>query len=111
MESRLIYESNKIYINKIIWSIFRNESEWIFLDIDKETDEKKLQKIINENFHEENLYFVTTRNDSVQISKKDISKKIAENFRHINIIIWNDNFKKVIEFNKNGVFRIGNIFL
>ncbi|MCX8523083.1 hypothetical protein OF897_04000 [Chryseobacterium formosus] len=111
MESRLIYESNKIYIDKIIWNIFRNDSEWIFLGIDKETDEKKLQKIINENFHEESLYFVTTRNDSVQISKKDISKKIAENFRNIDIFIWNESFKKAIEFNKNEVFRIGNRFL
>ena len=111
MESRLIYESNKIYIDKIIWNICRNDSEWIFLGIDEETDEKKLQKIINENFQEESLYFVTTRNDSVQISKKDISKKLAENFRDIDIIIWNESFNKAIEFNKHGVFRIGNRFL
>ena len=40
MESRLIYESNKIYSYKVIWNIFQNESEWHFIGNENINEEK-----------------------------------------------------------------------
>ena len=105
MESRLIYESNKTYLDKVIWKIFQNESEWNFIGID--IDEEKLLEIIAKNFSDDNLYIVLNRNDSDEINKIELPKKILEIFRDVNFTIWDKDFQKVIEFNKNGVFRIG----
>jgi len=105
MESRLIYESNKTYLDQVIWKIFQNESEWNFIGID--IDEEKLLEIIAKNFSDDNLYIVLNRNDSDEINKSELPTKILEIFRDVNFTIWDKKFQKVIEFNKNGVFRIG----
>lgn len=106
MESRLIYESNKTYLDKVIWKIFQNESEWNFIG-NENVDTEKLLEIITKNFSDDNFYIVLNRNDSDEINKSELPKKILEIFRDVNFTIWDKNFKKVIEFNKNGIFRIG----
>lgn len=106
MESRLIYESNKTYLNKVIWNFSKHESEWNFIGHES-IDEEEIRKIIEQNFSEDNLYFVLNRNDSIELNKTEIPKKILDIFRDENFTIWNFTFQKVIEFNKNGVFRIG----
>ncbi|MFP5437367.1 MAG: hypothetical protein ACLGH8_06270 [Bacteroidia bacterium] len=106
MESRLIYESNKIYSYKVIWNIFQNESEWNFIGNENITEEK-IRNIIEQHFSEDDLYLVLDRNDSQEISKTETPKKIIEICRDTNFTIWNKKFQQIIEFNKNGIFRVG----
>lgn len=106
MESRLIYESNRIYSHNVIWKIFQNESEWNFIEYEN-INEEKVRNIIEQNFSEDDLYLVLNRNDSQEISKTATPKKIIEIYRDTNFTIWNKTFQKIIEFNKNGIFRVG----
>ncbi len=106
MESRSIYEFNKIYLNKVIWNIFQNQSEWHFIG-NENVSEEKIRKIIDQNFSDDNLYMVLNRNNSQEISKTEISKKILKIYRDVNFTIWNMTFQKIVEFNNNGIFRIG----
>lgn len=106
MESRLIYESNKIYLNKVIWNIFQNQSEWRYIG-NENINEEKIRKVIDKVFFEDTLYIVLNRNDSQEISRADIPKKIVGILKDINFTVWDIKFRKVIEFNNNGIFRVG----
>ena len=110
MESRLIYEFNKTYLHKVVWENFQSESEWHFIG-NENINEGEIQTLINENFFEDNLYIVLNRSDSQEICKVEASKKIMTVIRDTNFTIWNEKFQKVIEFNKNGIYRVGTILM
>lgn len=108
MEPRLIYESNKTYFQKAKWLRNENtESEWHFIGIENNVGEKEINKILVENFDDENLYFVMSRNESSEMNKTELTKKISEVFRNFDFTVWDKKFRKVIEFNKIGIYRIG----
>ena len=108
MESRLIYESNKTYLNHVEWIKAENAgSEWSFFGNDENIGEIQIRKILDENFDDENLYFVFSRNESSEMNKNELVKKISKVFRYYNFTVWNNNFRKVIEFNKVGIYRNG----
>lgn len=106
MESGLIYAACKTFHGKVAWEFFRDGSEWHFIGNDNLIEEK-LQKIIQEIFSEEHLYIVLNRSDSQEISKVELPGKIAAIFSDANCIIWDKGFQRLIEFNKNGIYRIG----
>jgi hypothetical protein len=104
MDSRIIYESNKTYNNKIEWLMptIRSESEWIYLN-----NENSIQEIIESYFDSEILFVSFTRNESFQTEKTNILGKIKEYLKAQNFSIWNKEFSKVLQFNKIGIYRKG----
>ena len=109
MDSRIIYEANKTYHNKIEWLIpsTKSESEWIYLNIEVTNSENFIQEIIESFFESEILFVSLTRNESFQTEKNNIISKIKEYIKTQDFSIWNQEFSKVLEFNKIGIFRKG----
>jgi hypothetical protein len=107
MESRIIYESDKTYLNKVHWEKpkINSESEWIYLNAEKLT-ENIIREIFTKTFKKENLYLVTSRNESTEINITDIFSKIKLIFGKIEFRIWDKNFENVLEF-KTEVYRKG----
>jgi len=106
MNSRLIYESSKTYIRNVEWVFPENskENEWRCFEI-KNIDQ--ISKIIQNYFGKDKLYFVISRNESFESELNDIFDKIKYLIGETNFYIWNLSFKKVIEFDKIGVYRKG----
>jgi len=106
MESRLIYESDKTYQNKIQWiSPIGSESEWRYLN-PQSANEIQLQNIINKKFIEETLYLVIDRNESMEIDKLDLGSKIKGLYGKTEFKVWDKSFQNIIEFNLE-VYREG----
>ena len=109
MDSRIIYEVNKTYHNKIEWLMPSNksESEWIYFDFEETNSENFIQEIIESFFESEILFVSLTRNESFQTEKTNIISKTKEYLRTQDFSIWNQEFSKVLEFNKIGILRKG----
>jgi hypothetical protein len=109
MDSRLIYESSKIYLQKIEWlkSSIESESEWIYLNFEENINENVIGEIISNHLDSENLFIALTRNESFETKQKNIMSEIKGFLKTKDFVIWNQQFEKVIEFNKLGICRKG----
>jgi hypothetical protein len=95
MDSRLIFETDKTFKNKIEWvkSSKSTESEWVYL--------------ITEYLESDILYIVHSRRDSLEIKKENIISEIQPYLGNSDFNIWNKDFNKLIEFNKINIYRKG----
>jgi hypothetical protein len=107
VDSRIIYESAKTYIQKITWSKPSNnaDSEWVFIDTEDNID--NITKIIQDFFITEQLYIALNRHQSFVTDNEIIGDKITPLIGKTDFSIWNSSFEKVIQFNKIGVYRKG----
>jgi hypothetical protein len=105
MDSKNIYISSQVFSRKTLW--LRNhsaDSEWFFIG----SDTLKLNVLIDSFFAEEQtLYLATDRNNSMQLPKFELLEKAYSFIEKLDFSIWDLGFKKVIEFDKIGVYRIG----
>lgn len=107
-DSRLLFETNKTYINKVEWIDFDNNgSEWKYLGIDENINETDIESIINKFFKTDNFNLIISRNESLNIDKNELLTKVLKIFRSTDFTIWDTNFNKIVEFNKIGIYRIG----
>jgi hypothetical protein len=109
MESREIYESNRLYLNKIKWIKVTDNSdtEWIYLGDRNAISTEVITNIINSNFKGDTLFIATTRNGSKEIKKEKIASKIIELQETTNFVVWDEQFQIAIEFNTIGTYRQG----
>ena len=107
MESRIIYESDKTYLNRIQWQKPENnsESEWQYLNPESLT-ERDAERIFDISFGGETVYIVTNRNESSEISKANLFSEIKALYGKMEFRVWNNEFESVVEF-KLEVFRRG----
>ena len=107
MESRIIYETDKTYLNKVSWAKSENssESEWRYLNPES-LAEKDLEEIFNASFSGESVYLINSRNDSKELFKKNLFSEIKSMYGKMEFRIWNENFENVVEF-KLEVYRKG----
>lgn len=106
MESRLIYKSNTTYLNKVTWDFVNKGSEWYFIG-NENINEEKIIEIINQTFLDNSLFIVLGRDDSHEIQKSEIIKKVVATLKYRDFSVWDNKFHKVIQFNKNGICRVG----
>ena len=108
MDSRLIYiVSHRIH--NISWLDWTHENGgWVFIGDGDNVDKALVLKYINNHFADETLYVSFTRNDSRIVSKVNVELAIKDILGKHDFSIWDNEFNKVIVFNKNGVMRIGN---
>jgi len=109
LESRLIYIVSHNQ-NKIEWlNVTVENGAWIYIGNGDELRKEFINKSIDEYFVDSRLYIAWTRNGSKQVPKKNIVYAINNILGSENFSIWDTNFKRVIEFNKMGVMRFGEV--
>ena len=109
MESRLIYKVSHS-LHKIEW--LNNTVEngaWVFVGSGDDMRKEFIIRRIDEYFVDGTLYVSWTRNESKEVKKENIEYAIENILGVHDFSIWDTNFKKVIEFNKNGVMRFGEV--
>ncbi len=105
MDSKNIYISTQTFKKKVSWLANGTDSEWNFIG----NDLIKLKLLIDSFFEkEQRFYFVTDRHHSSEEEKIKIYEYSSLLIEKQDFSIWNRQFNKVIEFNKIGVYRIGN---
>jgi hypothetical protein len=109
MDSRNIFESNKTFINKVQWDKtgIDPKSEYFTYDLNNEKSMLDLNKVIEQFFISDVIHVSTVRKESFSTQKTELLEKIINLFGKEDFSIWNENFKKVIEFRKMGVYRKG----
>jgi hypothetical protein len=109
MDSHLIYTASDSMKNKVNWIKVTPDSEWFYFGINDEIKKKSLVNAIDNHFAEDTLYVAFTRKESFQTSKRDIAKTIDNLLGFQDFFIWDTDFKKVMEFNKIGTLRCGQL--
>ncbi len=109
MESRLIYESSRIYFNKIIWTrpTDKSDTEWVYFGSGDEIDIELILKSINQCLTTNDVFLVLSKKDSIKVDRNEIKAKIVGLFNIIDFLLWDTNFNNIIEVSKIGVFRLG----
>lgn len=106
MDSRLIFEKSKYLFQKVNWIFHTEDSEWIYINYNSTTFTEHLEKILENFKQDELLNVICSKDNSFQTHSLNLDNLP---FTNTNILIWNHNFLKVIEFNQNGIYRLGKI--
>jgi hypothetical protein len=106
MDSRLIYKTSQHLQSQVSWEKV-SESEWIYCGTLGEVKYDIVESHLNIFFKTEKAYVSITRKDSFDINKATLFESIKDIIGSKDFFIWNEDFKKVIEFSKIGVFRKG----
>ncbi|MDH7460151.1 hypothetical protein QEG73_02635 [Chitinophagaceae bacterium 26-R-25] len=106
MDSRLIYEANKKGISKVDW-IKQDGSEWAYCGLKDDFRYELIESEFNEFFNQDVFCFSTTRKGSFECARPELMKYVQEMIGVNAFVIWDKDFKKVIEFNTIGTFRKG----
>ena len=106
METRLIHKTSQKIQQKIEW-IKLGETEWQYCGAVDEVKWDVITEAIGNFFDGNRLLVAITRNDSFEIGKENLLSSLQQHVGSSNFFIWSEDFLKVIEFNKIGVFRRG----
>jgi hypothetical protein len=105
MESRLIYESDKTFLNKTTWEQEQgSESEWHYFEL---KSPRIFQHLIQSFFDTRTVHIVYGRQDSFTEEKTAAFSRIELSIGTSDIRLWDENFIKVIEISRIGVYRAG----
>lgn len=109
MEARLIFESNKAYLPKVGWlrPTDNSDSEWIHIGTGKKLDRKLIGGKIDTHIGSKLLFVCSTRTTSHQIDKNLFETQLNSLVDISDFTLWDEEFKRVIEFNHIGVLRLG----
>jgi len=66
-----------------------------------------LTESINSHFLDEKIYLVLDRKKTSELNTVNAITTIASNIDKRDFSLWSLDFKKVMDFNKIGIFRIG----
>lgn len=107
MESRIIFESDKTYLDKVHWKKTENnsESEWKYLNPESIT-ESYIQEIFEADFNGEKVCLIINRKESKEVDKENIFSEIKSLYGKTVFRVWDKNFENVVEF-KMEVYRKG----
>ena len=106
MDSRLIHKTSEHLKHDIDW-LKPGESEWIYCGSEGEVNFDMIKNELGTFFNEGKYYVVTTRAGSYETDSGTLLGSVSDKIGVIDFYIWNENFQKVVEFNKIGVFRKG----
>lgn len=103
MDSKNIYISSQTYLKSVNWIRNNSDTEWMYIG----NDTLKIGSLIDNFFElESQFYFVTDRHNSKQVDKKQILERTKDYLENNGFLVWNLRFKKIIEFDKIGVYRV-----
>ena len=91
---------------KIKWFKF-SETEWIYCGAEGEVEWDVIEREFDNFFDDGIFYISSTRNNSFDSEKKNLLSSLQTLVGVKNFLVWNQDFKKAIEFNHIGVFRKG----
>lgn len=110
MDSRLIFVVTCKLHHKIKWLNPTIENgAWVYVGNALETRKEFIFKCVNGHFTDDELYISWTRAGSCKVPKESIEAAVDDILGIYDFSIWDTKFKRVIEFNKIGIMRLGEL--
>jgi hypothetical protein len=106
MDSHLIHKTSEKLKFKINW-IKPSETEWIYCGAAGEVKWDVVAEELYSFLDDDTFHVATTRTKSFTINTKELLSSIENLVGHKSFFIWNEGFKKLVEFSQIGVFRKG----
>jgi hypothetical protein len=106
MDSHLIYTVTKRLLYYAKWKETADVG-WIYCGLSNDLKTDLLQKSIGNHFQDKKIYFVLDRKQTCEIHTANAIATIASNIDERDFSLWSLDLKKVMSFNKIGIFRIG----
>lgn len=106
MDNHLIYTVTKRLISHVVWQETPDVG-WLYCGLSDDLKTDLLIECINTHFLDEKIYFVLDRKQTCALDKANAITTIASNIDKRDFSLWSLDFKKVMNFNKIGIFRIG----
>lgn len=106
MDSRLIYIKSTHLIAKVKWEPSPNYGWW-YCGISEDFDTKLVKEVAEKQFPGERVLFVPNRQESRVIRQADIIPMVVARIDDLDLVIWSEDFCRIMEFRTNGVFRFG----
>lgn len=105
MDAKNIFISSQTFLKNVQWQMASAESEWVFI----RNDAQEIKRLFDNNFsNEQLLYLVTDRHQSRLGNKLNILEQVKTYILATNFLIWDFDFSTVIEYDKIGIYRVGN---
>jgi hypothetical protein len=106
MDSHLLYTVTKRLLFHVVWKE-TDDAGWIYCGLSSDLKRDLLEESINSHFQNEKIYFVLDRKQTCELDISNAIATIASNIDERDFALWSIDFKKVMSFNKIGIFRIG----
>ena len=110
LDPKLIYTASEAMKLKVSWTKVTVDSEWTYFGDGNEVNRGVVEDSMNSHFTDNaSLYVSTTRQQSFEANKSETIEQIEELLGKESFFIWDTKFRKVIEFNRIGVMRRGQV--
>lgn len=108
MDSKSLYRKTENLKSKIHWQSSHGE-EWFNYGSVKACDLSFVQAKVSYFFQEDHIFLVFSPEHSGALDNRIFSRFFDRILATENFFLWNKNFSKVIEFNRFGILRYGDI--
>jgi hypothetical protein len=108
MDSRIIFEKSEYLKDKVMWPKV-TDSEWIYFGAEQDANYEIVLNQFHIHFLSPELFISVDRNNSFETNINASRTTLQHLVGKENFIAWGNSFTKVIEFNKIGVLRYGQI--
>lgn len=106
MDSKTIYIVSETHLPKVDWEKHNGE-EWIYIGVDQDFNEEKVNHLVHSTFDAKEVYVVTDRHKSSSLPITDAIRAVKERLQEEKHLLWDLSFNLVIEFARVGVSRKG----
>jgi hypothetical protein len=106
MDAHLIYTVANRLISHVTWQP-TEDIGWLYCGLSDDLKTDLLDESINKHFQDQKIYLILYRKETCEIATVDAIATIASTIDKRDFSLWNLDFKKVMDFNKIGIFRIG----
>lgn len=108
LDSRLLHKTTSYLKSKIVW--LDSPNEWMYHGINSELDVDRIVLLIHSFFIEQSNYYVLMeRENSGTCTRDDLRTLLLTRIGKDNFQLWDLELKKVVEFDKIAVMRMGRI--
>jgi hypothetical protein len=91
------------------WIKVSPESEWVYFGAEGDVNETIAMQKIREYFSDSPVFVAIDRKHSAGVQLNELQKFLHGILGHKNFFIWDQSFKRAIEFSRIGVMRQGYI--
>ena len=107
MEPALIYAASGRLKNRVNWAKVSPDTEWIYFGAENDVKEEIAFQEISQYFHGLPVMIAIDRTNSATIKADDVQRFLNRILGFKDFHIWDQSFRRIMEFSRIGVLRKG----
>jgi hypothetical protein len=110
LESRLLHKTVSRLRENVNWQD-GPLIDWKYHGLEDELNFNLIHITIDKHLHSNHIYLIENRTNSKVYNRQELDEKLIEIIGKVDFSLWNLELTRIIEFNKIGVFRVGELEL